>query len=98
MENDKRCGTEEISIQLDELLNESQRKALPGIEYAGWKLCFFRKRLFLEPEIVVRNLNDSRLGIFEYDGTIRIESSIKIRVDDDLAQPDKPDKALAWTY
>jgi hypothetical protein len=87
MENDRRCGTEPIPTKLDEVLNEAQRKTLPGIEYSGWELCFFRKRLFLDPEIMIRNCNDNRLGIFEYDGSIRVEADIKIRDEDDRTQP-----------
>ena len=84
---ERRCGTESIPTNLDELLNEAQRKTLPGIEYSGWELCFLRKRLFLNPEIVIRNRHDNRLGIFEYDGNIKVEADIKIREEDDRIQP-----------
>jgi hypothetical protein len=84
---ERRCGTEPIPTNLDEMLSEAQRKSLPGIEYSGWELCFFRKRLFFDPEIVMRNRNDNRLCIFEYDGSIRVEADFKIREEDDRTRP-----------
>jgi len=84
---ERRCGTEPIPTNLDEMLSEAQRKSLPGIEYSGWELCFFRKKLFLDHEIVIRNRNDNRLGIFEYGGSIRVEADIKIREEANRTRP-----------
>jgi hypothetical protein len=98
MENDRRCGSEPVPSQLYESLNEVQRKLLPGIKCSGWELCFSRERLFLDPEIVIRNRYDNRLGVLEYDGSIRILANTKIRGGDEPTRLTQPDKPPVWTY
>jgi hypothetical protein len=97
MENDRRCDMAQIPIQLDEVLNEAQRKALPGVLYSGWEPCFMRKRMFLEPEIVLLNRNGNRFCIFEYDGTIRQQGGIKVREEDNLVDSAMPVEPPVWT-
>jgi hypothetical protein len=98
MDNERRCSASPTTIQLHEALNEVQRKMLPAIKSLGWELCFSRKRLFLDPMIVVRNLDDNRIGIFDYDGSIRVQEDIQIRKWDYMNQPADPNKPLKWTY
>jgi hypothetical protein len=97
MENDRRCDVAQIPMQMDEVLNEAQRKALPGVLYSGWEPCFMRKRMFLEPEIVMLNRNDNRFCIFEYDGTIRLQGGIKVREEDNLVDSAMPVEPPVWT-
>jgi hypothetical protein len=97
VDKEKRKGDTPIQDNVKEVLNDAQRKTLPGLEYMGWELCFLRKRLFLDPEIVIRNRNDNRLGVLEYDGNIRIEADVKVRDEDVQTQPAQSDKPPVWT-
>lgn len=96
MDKEKRRGDARIPDNLDELLNEAQRKALPGLQYIGWEPCFLRKKMFLEADIVMRNCNDNRLGILEYDGRIKTEEDVRVREEDEQTQATLPDKPPVW--
>jgi hypothetical protein len=96
MHNEKRRGDARITDNLEELLNEAQRKALPGLQYIGWEPCFLRMKMFLEPDIVMRNCNDNRLGILEYDGRIKTEEDVRVREEDEQTKATLPDKPPVW--
>lgn len=61
------------------LLSEAQSSALPGIQYAGWEICFLRERPFMDPEVVIHNREDGRFGILDIDGSIRAPGELKVR-------------------
>ena len=96
MNEEKRTGDVPIPDNLEELLNKEQRQALPGLEYSGWEPCFSRKKTFLEPEIVMRNRHDNRLGILEYDGSIRIQGDIDVRDEDAQIQSTSSNNTPIW--
>ena len=91
MDKEKRRGDARIPDNLDEILNEAQRKALPVLQYIGWEPCFLRTKMFLEADIVMRNWNDNRLGILEYDGWIQTEVDVRVREEDAQTQDTLPD-------
>ena len=79
MDREKRKGNIPLPKNLKEVLNEAQWQALSGIEYAGWELRFLRRPLFQEPMLFIQNPNDGRIGILDKDGSIKIQSNIKVR-------------------
>mgnify|MGYP001815265006 FL=1 len=97
MDKDQRKGSIPIPDNLDELLTKEQRQALPGLKYLGWEPCFLRKRMFLEPEMVMQNNNDKRLGVFEHDGNIRLQGDIKVRDGDKVDQATQHEDPQVWT-
>ena len=90
MDKEKRKEGVAIPANLEEVLNEVQRQALPGIEYSGWKPLFLRKPMFKTPELVVRNSNDGRIGIMDENGRIRIQADIKVRDQESRIQTTPP--------
>ena len=74
MYREKRKSDTSIPENLEEILNEAQQQALPGIKYLGWELQFLRKPMFQEPELVMLNSTDGRTGILGLDGRIRIQN------------------------
>jgi len=90
MDRDKRKGVISIPPNLEEMLNEVQRQALPGIEYSGWKPLFLRKPLFKTPALVVRNSNDGRIGVMDEGGRIRMQANIKVREQESQTQTPPP--------
>jgi hypothetical protein len=80
---EKRKSDTSIPANLEEMLNEAQQQALPGIKYLGWEPRFLRKPMFQAPELVMQNSSDSRTGILDVDGSIRIQN-IKIREHEQL--------------
>jgi hypothetical protein len=80
---EKRKSDTSIPENLEEMLNEAQQKALPGIKYLGWELRFLRKPVFQTPELVMQNSSDGRTGILDVDGRIRIQN-IKMRQHEQL--------------
>jgi hypothetical protein len=79
MDREKRKGNTLIPDNLEEMLSEAQRQALPGIKYLGWEPRFLRKQLFQVPVLVMYNSNDGRIGLMDEDGRIRIQANIKVR-------------------
>lgn len=83
MDREKRKSDTAIPANLEEILNEVQQQALPGIKYLGWEPRFLRKPMFQAPEIVIHNSSDGRTGILDVDGSIRIKN-INIREHEQL--------------
>jgi hypothetical protein len=78
VDREKRKSDIPIPPNLEEMLNEAQQQALPGIKYLGWEPRFLRKPMFQAPELVIQNSSDGRTGILDVDGRIRIQN-IKVR-------------------
>jgi len=78
VDREKRIGDTSIPVNLEEMLSEAQRQALPGIKYLGWEPRFLRKPMFQAPELVMQNASDGRTGVLDVDGRIRIQN-IKVR-------------------
>ena len=89
MDREKRKGDISIPPNLEEMLNEAQRQALPGIKYLGWEPRFLRKPMFQAPELVMQNSSDGRTGILDADGRIRIQN-IKVREQESPTQTPPP--------
>ena len=83
MDDDRRKGNCSIPENLQEILDEAQQQALPGIKYSGWEPLFLRKPMFQAPELVMQNSSDGRTGILDVDGRIRIQN-IKMREHEQL--------------
>ena len=83
MYREKRKSDTSIPANLEEMLNEAQQQALPGIKYIGWEPRFLRKPMFQAPELVMQNSSDGRTGMLDVDGRIRIQN-IKIREPEQL--------------
>ena len=89
VDREKRKGDISIPPNLEEMLNEAQQQALPGIEYSGWEPLFLRKPMFQAPELVMQNSSDGRTGILDVDGRIRIQN-IKVREQEGETQTPPP--------
>jgi hypothetical protein len=87
MNDDRRKGNSSIPENLDEILDETQQQALPGIKYLGWEPRFLREPMFQEPELVMQNSSDGRTGILGVDGKIKIQN-IKLREHEQLKAND----------
>ena len=76
---ERRRGNTRIPDDPGSLLSEAQSTALPGIQYAGWEICFLRERPFMDPVVVIHNREDGRFGILDIDGSIRAPGELKVR-------------------
>lgn len=90
MDREKRKGTIAIPENLEEMLNEAQRQALPGIKYLGWEPRFLRKQLFQLPVIVMHNTNDGRIGLMDEHGLVTVQPDIKVREQECLSRTQAP--------
>ena len=97
MTQEKRKGNAPLPDNLEAVLSDAQRRALPGLELSGWKPRFLRRPLFQEPELVIYNPVDQRAGVLGGDGKIRVQASIPMREQDNQAFMPEPDKELVWT-
>ena len=79
LDSERRRGHTRIPDDLGFLLNKAQLNALPGIQYAGWDICFLRERPYMDPEVVIHNREDGRFGILDIDGSIRAPDELKVR-------------------
>ena len=68
MTQEKRKGNAPLPDNLEAVLSDAQRRALPGLELSGWKPRFLRRPLFQEPELVIYNPVDQRAGVLGGDG------------------------------
>lgn len=96
MDKEKRKGGNSIPENLEEMLNEVQRQALPGIEYLGWEPRFLRKPLFKTPALVLQNSNDGRIGILDEDGKIIIQANITVREQENQVQTPEPPSSIYY--
>ena len=93
---DKRKGDKPIPGNLEDMLTESQKLALPGIKFSGWELRYVRRPLFHEPVLVMPNSIENRLGILDAFGIIKQSENIKVRKQGELAHTHSPANALVW--
>lgn len=95
MDREKRKSDIPIPPNLEEMLNEAQQQALPGIKYLGWEPRFLRKPMFQAPELVIQNSSDGRTGILDVDGRIRIQN-IKVRKQESETQAPPPNNIYLY--
>ena len=97
MDGERRKGDAPIPDNLEEVLNEPQRRALPGIVQAGWELRFLRRPLFQEPVLLLHNHSNNRTGILDREGKINIRAGIKVRYQENQTRTIQSDEPLVWT-
>lgn len=94
----RRRGNRRIPDDPGFILNEVQSRALSGIEYAGWDICFLRDRPFLDPQIVIHNREDDRFGILDIDGRIWIPDDLQVRAQNPRGPAHKRPQAQNLAY
>jgi hypothetical protein len=98
LDSERRRGHVRIPDDLRLRLSKPQLTALPGIQYAGWDICFLRERPFMDPEVVLYNREDSRFGIMDIDGSIRAPGELKVRRQAPQDSPPEMQQTLKHTY
>ena len=96
--SERRRGHTRIPDDLRLILSEAQSTALPGIQYAGWEICFLRERPFMDPEVVLHNREDGRFGILDIDGSIRAPEALKVRKQTPRDPPPELQQTQKHTY
>jgi len=96
VDREKRKGDIPIPENLKEMLNEAQRRELPGIKCLGREPWLFRKSLFKDPVLVLRDSNDGRTGIMDEDGRLITQDNIKVREQE--GQTQTPPKRNLYYY
>ena len=79
MDSDKRNITDSVPDDLEELLNEAQKRTLRGINHFGWELHFVRRPLFQNPVPVLINREGNKFVILEENGSINETTEIDSR-------------------
>ena len=87
MDEDKRKSTTAIPADLQQIVNDHQLRALPGIKLLGWEPRFIRNQMFTAPILVLRNTRDGRLAILDEDGRLVMQDDLKQREDENEAPP-----------
>ena len=87
MDEDKRKSTAAIPADLQQIVNDHQLRALPGIKLLGWEPRFIRNQMFTAPILVLRNTRDGRLAILDEDGRLVMQDDLKQREDENEAPP-----------
>ncbi|AKH68423.1 hypothetical protein IMCC21906_00731 [Spongiibacter sp. IMCC21906] len=60
-------------------LSINQRNTLSEIEGFGYRLKFIRRPLFQTPTVVVENIEQTKCGVLEQDGTINMAHNMSFR-------------------
>lgn len=77
---DNRRGAQKaVPIDLGRYLNRSQLLALHSLESFGWHLWFVRRPLFMQPVVVVTNLESTQHAKLEEDGSVNLRMPINLR-------------------
>ena len=97
MDQEKRRGDSPLPDNLEQVLNEAQRQALPGVRLAGWKLCFLRRPMFQEPVLVLHHPLENHTAILDTDGKIRRRPDLRMRVTEDDSPSSPSHDPLIWT-
>ena len=79
MDSDKRKTVDPAPDNLEELLNEAQKRTLRGINHFGWALHFVRRPLFQNPVPVLINKEGNKFIILEENGSINETTEIDTR-------------------
>ena len=79
MEQEQRNKMNPLPDNFHKRLNADQLLALRLVESHGWGMKFVRRPLNQEPTYVVFNDNTQQYAVLDDDGTLNIESGIKIR-------------------
>lgn len=77
---DNRRGAQKaVPIDLGRYLNECQLLALHSLESFGWHLWFVRRPLFMQPIVVVANLESTQHAQLEEDGSVNLKPQLHLR-------------------
>ena len=77
---DNRRGAQKaVPIDLGRYLNECQLLALHSLESFGWHLWFVRRPLFMQPIVVVANLDSTQHAQLEEDGSVNLKPQLHLR-------------------
>lgn len=79
MEQDQRKKMNPLPHNYYGRLNGDQLLALRLVENFGWGMKFVRRSLNQKPTYVIYNENTQQYAVLDDDGTLNIESGIKIR-------------------
>jgi len=78
-QSDKRNVEVSVPDNLDEYLNDAQRRSLVRVEEFGWRLAFIRRPVFQDIVPVVVSDDGKRHGVLEEDGSINTQHELVIR-------------------
>jgi hypothetical protein len=78
-QSDKRNVEVSVPDNLDEYLNDAQRRSLVRVEEFGWRLAFIRRPVFQDIVPVVVSDDGKRHGVLEEDGSINMQHELVIR-------------------
>lgn len=78
-QSDKRNVEVSVPDNLDEYLNDAQRRSLIRVEEFGWRLAFIRRPVFQDIVPVVVSDDGKRHGVLEEDGSINTQHELVIR-------------------
>lgn len=78
-QNDKRDSEVSVPDNLDEYLNDAQRRSLIRVEEFGWRLAFVRRPVFQDIVPVVVSDDGKTHGVLEEDGSINTQHELVIR-------------------
>ena len=79
MEQEQRNKMNPLPDNFHKRLNADQLLALRLVENHGWGMKFVRRPLNQKPTYVVFNGNTQQYAVLDDDGTLNIETGIKIR-------------------
>jgi len=97
VDKERRKGDTPIPDNLEDLLNEQQSRALPGILRSGWELRFLRRPLFQEPVFVLHHPDGNRTAILDTNGRVKVQAELRMRDQESQLQTMQPNKPLVWT-
>ena len=80
MEVEKRMGKGPIPAKLGFYVSEKQIQSMRILKKFGWMLEFVRRPVFSNVTPVLRNIHDNSVGVLQSDGTLKISSAIKTRI------------------
>lgn len=79
MIQDRRNGASPIPSDPELYINEQQVHGLIILKKFGWKLVCIRRCQNLYPSVILRNKNEGRVGLLEYDGILKLSDDLCIR-------------------
>ena len=79
MEQEQRDKMNPLPDNVHKRLNTDQLLALKIVENYGWGMKFVRRSLNQKPTYVICNDKTQQYAVLDEDGTLNIESGIKIR-------------------
>ena len=76
---ERREATQAVPADVNEYLNQQQRRTYNSMQGFGWRMYFIRRPLFQHTTAVMINNEGTRIGVLEMEGHFDMSPTLELR-------------------